>query len=577
MNPSNWHLFKFILTFLPPFKFGIVLLSLLTTLMGLASPILQKFFLDKLINHHFDVMLLSLCGLSLLLSLVGYQLIVLLSSKVALLTQRELGQMVYSHLLRVKSSDLNEKTIGGMVSVYATDIPSSTIFIEQSLPQGLGIVFPFILAPVVLVYFFQVEILDILLPLLIFCFVIALLSFRQSIFFARFKELAAIRLGFITEWIQNIRTIRMMNWMPYFENKIHKARFVEANNRLAMLKNGQTMNTISSSMTFIISGYLIWRQHNLSAGNIMAIFWIVSIYLTRPFRHFPWFLTNAIDAWTSTKRIAEILRIPTSENTINESPDSFLQSIGLQNTTTIVPSITVTNLNLTINGREILKNISFTIHPEEFVVISGPIGSGKSMLLLSLLGETNATFQSYQIGNIDLLKIPKKFWKFFFAYTCQDSFLISSTLRDNITLNYDETITNDHLYLESLEHVSFNLRKENILSGLNALIGERGLNLSGGQKQRVQLARSLFKQSKIFLFDECLNALDAHTAAQIIKNFLINHLNKQTRILVTNNWEAIRHSHRVILLVNGEINVFDHINKIPLNERDISKWQKQIL
>lgn len=567
---------RFILFFRPQMKGFLIFLALVVAVLGILAPILQKFFVDQLTNSQSFgsnvptwVWLLS-SGLSLLLSLVCYQTLVFFSTQEAVKTQHALSEILYQKLLTLRPLDYQKKTTGDFISVYATDIPSSTILIEQSLPQGLNILFPLILAPLVLILYFDVPALNLIPALVFFVLLNLALAYRQSLFFYRFKNLAAKRIGIVNEWIQNIRALRILNWIPIFENKIYQARVVETHNRIRMLNNGQTMNAISSSMTFAMTAYILWlmtqkSNQPLSPGNLLAIFWIVSIFLTRTFRQLPWFFTFLFDAWTSIRRLSEAFALgPQSDLNMRShaisGSGSNSSSLPESNRTPFSQALLkkpqalkVNNLNLVLNNQNILKNIHFEILPGEFVALVGSVGSGKSLLLLSLLGETEATFDSYYYGDLNLLTIPKTQWKHLFSYIPQDGFLMSASLRDNLHFEYQASKGLDSKLLNYLPKVQFDILAEGLTHHLDTEVGERGVNLSGGQKQRLSLARTLLRPAPIHLFDDCLSAVDVNTEALLIEEIFNQDFARNMRFLVTARFQVLKNVQRILMLDQGAL------------------------
>jgi len=562
-------LLKFILLFRPHMKFAMIGLGFLVAVVGLLAPILQKIFVDHLTeNSTYTSILptwvwLGLSSISLLLGLVCYQTLIYLSTYEAVKTQHELAGHLYKKLLSLRPLDYKKKTTGEFISVYATDIPSSTILVEQSLPQGLNILFPLVLAPTVLISYFNVPPEKLIPVLFLFVALNLSLAYRQSLFFYRFKDLAAKRIGLVNEWIQNIRALRILNWTPLFEKKIFQARLIETHNRIRMLNNGQTMNAFSSSMTFGLTAYILWIMNGSntqtpSPGDLLAIFWIVSVFLTRTFRQLPWFFTFLFDAWTSIKRLSDAFALGNQNHNLKKS-----------NTTTesvfhYKPSsyLTVEGLSLTINGESMLKDISFEINPGEFVALIGSVGSGKSMLLLSLMGETDATFRKYKFGELDLLNTPRSDWKKLFAYIPQDGFLMSASLRDNLHFEYRSSKKNDEALQACLPKVQFDILAEGLTQDLDTEVGERGVNLSGGQKQRLSLARTLLRSAPIHLFDDCINAVDVNTEKYLIEELFKKDFSSNIRFLVTTKSHVLRLVNRIMFLKNGRLIAFGNFDQL---------------
>lgn len=178
-----------------------------------------------------------------------------------------------------------------------------------------------------------------------------------------------------------------------------------------------------------------------------------------------------------------------------------------------------------------LQNISFNIKKGEFVVITGPIGCGKSSLLYALsklMKKTSGDLRT--TGDLLLNGQP---W------------IQNTTFKNNITFGtafekerYDTVVdacalTGDLAMLDSAE---------------NTEIGERGVTLSGGQKQRLSLARTCYRDVDIYLFDDVLSAVDAHVGQHIMENCFLKFLSGKTRVLATHQLSLIEHADKVIFL-----------------------------
>lgn len=551
-----------------PHRLLILLFSLSTAFFGLLAPFFQKEFVDGLSNNPSDLHLfwadapfeltpLLAIGLSFVcvfLSLGSNILTNYFGVKEALVMQRRLAQRVYEHVLKLRGDSLNGRAMGEFVSIYATDIPGSTVFLDQSLPQGAGILFPFLLAPWMIGTLFQIP----LWPLMILIGAIILTSlymaYHQSVYFFRFKKLAADRIGLVNEWIQNIRILRILGWTQAFEEKIFKVRQVETTNRVRMVTNGQAMNSINSSVTFFLNivaivTLLTMSTAPITTGSLLALLWIVAVFLTRPFRMLPWFFTFVFDSWTSLKRVSEVLSLQNQEAHIRPPDLIKLKTLGAPD-----PAISIKNLNLALGGNALLKQISFEVKSGEFITIVGEVGSGKTLLLLSLLGESGASFGQYRIGDNDALQMPLDQMRQFFTFVPQEGFIMSASLRENVAFEYGVSPKKvDEQVLLSLRHAQFNIQTERIETGLDTEIGERGVNLSGGQKQRVSLARVDYFQAPVLLLDDCLSAVDVDTENKLIDVLIKGEWKNRTRLLVTHRLTVLEKSDRVIFLRDGAI------------------------
>jgi ATP-binding cassette subfamily B multidrug efflux pump len=567
---SYFRLLREVLFSRPWTRGAILAASLLSTFWGLLGPLFQKEFVDLLtqqgsqLDQKFAWMQmfvwgdtpLSLIGfsfVSLFLSLGFSQLANYLGARESILMQRKLAQRLYEKTLTLRADSLQGRPVGEIVAVYATDIPGATIFLEQSVPTGASIIFPLVAAPPVIAYLFDIPVGPTLMLMAFIGVLNFIMAYRQSVYFFNFKKLAADRIGLVNEWVQNIRTLRILGWVRNFENKIFATRQVETANRIAMVTNGQAMNSIASSITYVlnivvISTFVFLTAQKISSGALFALLWIVGIFLTKPFRQMPWLFTFIFDSWTSLTRISDFLQLENLDPHLRHKEFQKLKELGTDS-----PALSVRNLNLRIGDSEVLKSIDLEIRKGEFVAIVGEVGSGKSLLLLSLMGETGAEFAEFSIGGNDAKTLPLHQLRQFFTFVPQEGFIMSSSLRDNVAFDYDISKTDDQNILQALAHAQFRPDQERVEAGLDTEIGERGVNLSGGQKQRVSLARVDFHKTPLILMDDCLSALDVETEELLIDSLLKGAWKDRTRLLVTHRLTVLDQVDRVIFLERGKI------------------------
>jgi len=569
-------LFRLILFHRWQWRVLILILSFISALFGILGPYVQKHFIDSLLSvpskdlfgfeSHLSPFALIFTAFIFLLFSQGISFIAnYIGMKESILLQQDLSQKLYEKTMSLRPDSLQGKTVGEMVAIYATDVMGATIFLEQSLPSGAATLFPLILAPLALHLLFNIPLFQVLAVMGIIITINSSLALRQSKFFTRFKQLAADRLGLVNEWILNIKSLKIMGWIDAFEIKINKMRVTETNNRISMVTNGQTMNAISSTATFVINIVAITilvndHKSQVTPGELLSLLWILGVFLSRPFRQLPWFFTFGFDGWTSLKRIANFLEL---KNQGRDWPQSI--SIDESNTETQGPSIEVQNLNLKIGKDQLLKNISFSIKQKEFVAIVGEVGSGKSLLLLSLMGETGASMDAYRINHRNVLSSSHGELCRHFSYVPQEGFVMSASLRENIAFDYSINSKMDSRILNCLELAQFNFDQEPLPERLETEIGERGVNLSGGQKQRVNIARADFYDCPVVLLDDSLSALDVNTEEQLIKSLLKGRWKNKTRILTTHRLSVLKEVDRIFFLEGGEIIACGTLDDLLLN------------
>ena len=198
----------------------------------------------------------------------------------------------------------------------------------------------------------------------------------------------------------------------------------------------------------------------------------------------------------------------------------------------------------------VLKNINFILKKGEKVAIIGEVGSGKSSLLQAILN-------SLIILNpldCDGIHINGKI-----GYVSQNNWIQNQTIKENILFfnNYDK-----EKYEQILELTELLYDIKTLEAGDNTEIGEKGINLSGGQKARISLARCLYEEPDIFLFDDILSALDADIGKKIMENCILNYLRNKTCVMVTNALQYIEYFDKIYYIKKGRFEFVGNYNEI---------------
>ena len=202
-----------------------------------------------------------------------------------------------------------------------------------------------------------------------------------------------------------------------------------------------------------------------------------------------------------------------------------------------------------------LINVDVKFRTGGLNVVAGPTGSGKTSLLMALLGEMTLLSGSVHLpGGYDRLSLRPREDGLTdsVAYCAQQAWLVNDTIKQNIIFAspYDE-----QRYRNVIEACALTRDMEVFEAGDSTLVGEKGIVVSGGQKQRISLARALYSNSRHILLDDCLSAVDSHTAQHIFERCINGPLMfNRTCILVTHNIAlCVPPAHFVVVLNNGKI------------------------
>ncbi|KAL4802401.1 hypothetical protein BDV18DRAFT_147428 [Aspergillus unguis] len=171
-------------------------------------------------------------------------------------------------------------------------------------------------------------------------------------------------------------------------------------------------------------------------------------------------------------------------------------------------------------------------------IIAGQTGSGKTSLLMALLGEMKLLEGSVHLpggtaNRAELPVDPRTGLIESVAYCAQEAWLVNDTIKENITF---ASPFDQRRYDAVIKACALERDLEILDSGDETLVGEKGIGLSGGQKQRISLARAIYSKARHLLLDDCLSAVDSHTAKHIFREALSGPLMlNRTCILVTHN------------------------------------------
>jgi ATP-binding cassette subfamily B protein len=196
----------------------------------------------------------------------------------------------------------------------------------------------------------------------------------------------------------------------------------------------------------------------------------------------------------------------------------------------------------------VLEEISFHLEPGASLAVVGPTGAGKSALADLLVRTYDPDRGRILIDGVDIRHIALPELRMAIGFVPQETFLFSETLRENVLLGAP-----DDGRLERVAEISQLSEALGALpQGYDTMLGERGINLSGGQKQRTAIARALAQDPPIFVLDDALSAVDAHTEARILAR-LRDALARRTSVIVSHRLAAVRDAGRILVLERGRI------------------------
>lgn len=301
------------------------------------------------------------------------------------------------------------------------------------------------------------------------------------------------------------------------------------------------INEVTNILITIMAAALVIRGQ-LSLGAMLAVQFIIG-QMNVPLSQVATFLRLTQDARMSIDRLSEVHEMD------NEEPDPSAKLHRLPDST----SIYINNLSFQYEGPKspyALRNIDLAISENQVTAIVGTSGSGKTTLLKMILGFYKPANGEIIVGNTRLTDISLRVWRENTGAVMQDGFIFPDTVAANIATGA-ESIDEDRL-VKACELANIRAFIESLPNRYNTRIGANGHGLSEGQKQRILIARVVYKNPEIVIFDEATNSLDANNEKAITEN-LGSFFRGKTVIVVAHRLSTVRNADKIVVLEEGRI------------------------
>lgn len=278
---------------------------------------------------------------------------------------------------------------------------------------------------------------------------------------------------------------------------------------------------------------------NLTLGALVA-FVEYSRNCTWPMEMLGWLTNDLSAAIASYKKIKKIYGVHADIENGEE-----LVSLG-----SVEGTVSFERVSFSLDGKDILEDISFTVPAGKTLGVMGATGSGKSSLINLMQRFYDVTDGVIRLDGVDVRKLPLHQLRSNIAVVLQDVFLFSDTIEENIKMGQRSALPMEEVRLAA-EHAQAREFIEKMDEQYKTVIGERGVGLSGGQKQRISIARALAKKSPILVLDDSTSALDMETEREIWQT--LHTLEDTTKVIIAHRISAVRHADEIIYLEDGKI------------------------
>ena len=544
---------KHLLSYFKPYikeSFLAPLFKLLEAVFELLVPMVIAGIVDQSIPQKDQGHLWMQMGLLFVFAVIGVLVALVAqyySAKAAVGFTKELTNDLYRHILSLPKDSRDRLTTSSLV----TRLTSDTYQIQTGINQFLRL---FLRAPIIV--FGAIFMAYRLSPELTFWFLImvAILTLVIIVLSRLVNPLYSILRKktdqLVQETRQQLQGMRVIRAFGQEKREIENFQVLNQVYTSIQMKTGYWSSLLPPLTYLIVNGTLlviIWNGYIsiqggwLSQGALIALINYLLQILVELIK-LAMLINSLNQSYISAKRIEEVFA---------EKPEDILAEI-VQKETSSNQSLRVEHLSFTYPdaAQPSLRNISFAMQQGQILGIIGGTGSGKSTLVQVLLGlypADKGSISLYRDG-----KSPRNLseWRSWMAYVPQKVELFKGTIRSNLTLGMEETVSDQELWqaLEIAQAKDFVSEKE---GQLDAEVQAGGRNFSGGQKQRLSIARAVLRQAPFLILDDATSALDTITESNLLKAVQEN-LPDTSLILISQRTSTLKIADQILLLEKGQ-------------------------
>ena len=530
---------------------GILALFIVNAL-GVYIPLLIRNIIDQLqITFSFDQVLRYVVLIFILSSVMW---VIRMVSRVILFgvgrqVEFDLKQKIFQHLLKLEPSYFATNTTGDLINRATSDVDNIRRLLGFAVLSIANTVFAYALTlPVMLSINVQLTLAAIAVyPFMLI--IVQLFSDRLRNEQIEVQEELSKISELIQEDMSGIALIKI-----YAQEQNERRAFRQNTQQLlwANLKLAKTQNTLFplvGGLAYVSLLILLWLGAAKIASGAISIgdFLALIIYVERlvfPTALLGFTITAYQRGEVSIDRIESIFTVTPKIQDLSNAIHLPREQVKGQ--------ITAQHLSYTYPGSTTpaLDDVSFTIQPGETVAIVGPIGSGKTTLANALPRLLDIEAGHLFLDEYDITQVELQDLRQAIAYVPQDSFLFSTTIKNNI--RYGDPVTEQSDVEYSAKVAQIHPEILTFPQQYKTIVGERGITLSGGQRQRTALARALLVDAPVLILDDALSSVDNQTATDILKN-LSEGTRRKTVVFISHQLSAAATADRIFVLDKGQI------------------------
>ncbi|MCV4230275.1 ABC transporter ATP-binding protein/permease [Virgibacillus sp. LDC1] len=298
---------------------------------------------------------------------------------------------------------------------------------------------------------------------------------------------------------------------------------------------------ISVVILLAVGGAMVIKG-SMTVGELAAFFTLIW-YIIGPLWGIGFHINNYTQSKASGERVLELLNQPIDvedrERAVDLVPSEVKGHVVFDNVTFAYG-----------NKMAAVKDINLDARPGSVIGLLGGTGSGKSTIIQLLMHAYNVNQGSIKLDGVNINDIKVRSLRSQIATVFQETFLFSSSIRNNISYGMKNVSMEEIIRVAKLAKAHEFIME--MKDGYDTIVGERGMGLSGGQKQRIAIARALLKDPKILILDDATSAVDMETEHEIQSGFQ-EVMNGRTTFIIAHRISSLRHADEILVLDEGRV------------------------
>lgn len=521
--------------------------SIVTTLVGLAVPLLTKSLVDGFSIEAVSPALVAGLVLAFILQAVINGVSIYLLSMVGQKIVAGLRERMWIHLIRLRVSYFERQASGETVSRVVNDTGIVRNLITDRFPQFVTGIISIIGAVIILLVLDWKMTGIMLLAVPVTIAVMIPLGRKMAKISRSLQDETAVFTGQVQQTLSEIRLMKASTAEEEEEASglagIQKLFRIGLKEAKIYAWIAPLMYTVVMAVIVMIIGYggIRVAEGTMTTGSLVA-FLLYLFQIIMPMTTFALFFTELQKAKGATERIIEILALPLEEGQHGIEMD--IRGLPLR----------VSNVSFAYEKEApVIDGISFEAHPGEMIAFAGPSGGGKTTVFGLIERFYEPDSGNITIGDIPISQLTLNSWRGQIGYVSQESAMMGGTIRANLTygLPNAETVPDGELWrVAGMAYAEEFIR--NFPEGLDTQVGERGVKLSGGQRQRIAIARAFLRDPKILMMDEATASLDSQSEG-IVQRALSRLMEGRTTFVIAHRLSTIVDADKIVFIENGQI------------------------